>query len=274
MMNKYKKEIKPIFEVAILCLLIFCVSFCIKRPGISDWEMFWRPATLAMLGGHNPHDVAGHYAPVWSLFPLVPLALLPMRVGLALMSGLAIGVYYFSARKLGASIIVAGIMVSNPAWLIFSLMNPNIDWMVALGYALPASLPTALLLVTKPQLGLGAFAVDALSNKRRALAVCGAFALTILLYGPYFLKWTNPMGSDLNASLFPCTLPIGAGLLAAAFVFKNRGLALVAIPLMSPYISYSSLPVVLLALLPRHGRIAAAISIAVTVGVVVWGILA
>jgi len=267
-------HLTPLSEAAILGLLIFCASFCITRPGISDWELYWRPAALAMLTGHNPHDVAGHYAPAWSLLPLLPLALLPTRVGLAAMSGLAVGVYYFSARKLGASIIVAGMMVGNPAWLIFNLMNPNIDWMVALGYALPASLPAALLLVTKPQLGMGVFLVDALGNKRRALAVCGAFALTVLLYGPYFLAWGNPMGSDLNASLFPYSLPFGAILMVVSLWRKSRALALFAVPLMSPYISYSALPVVLLGLLPKHGRIAAAASVAVTVAVVVWGVLA
>lgn len=262
---------KPRTEALVLAALICAVSLALQSPA-SDWALYFRPAAVEFVTLGNPYTVPGFPSPTWALIPLLPLVLLPVRIGVAVLAALSVGVYYYAARRLGASIIVAGVMVANPMYLVHHLTNPNIDWLVIVGFLLPPSLPGALLLLAKPQIGAGVALYDALRKPRPYLAAAGAFALSVFMYGPYVLGWGG-IGGGHNLSMYPYSLPFGVALLAVSLWRKERGLALIAAPLLSPYVGYYSLPVALLGLLPRHGRIAAALSLGVMVVMVGWGVM-
>jgi len=249
-------------ESAVLLVLVTVVALYVQRSTgpESDWARFFRPATLLFICGQNPHQVPGFYSPTVVLVGLVPLALMGLRISLALLSGLSISIYFYAARSLGASVLVAGLMVSNPIYLIHHLGNPNIDWMVALGYILPASVPSFLLLLAKPQIGLGAALVEGRSNAIKFLATIGVLALTVAIYGPYFFLWTDPVNAEHNWSLFPAGLPVGLAMLCYAIWKRNKGMALIATPLLSPFVGYYSWPIVLLGLLPKHQKVAGFVS--------------
>ena len=217
-----------------------------------------------MLSGQSPYAVASFYNPPWVLLPLIPIALLPERIGVVLLSMAYLGSFIFVARRLGAKPLTTLLLITFPNF-VFGLSFANIDWMVALGLILPPQIGLFLVLA-KPQIGIAlaiywlveAWRQDKIKTVVKVFAPVGvAFVISLLLYGLWPLR---PQYFAANSSLWPMSIPIGLVLLIGAIRNRKKGLAIVASPFLSPYVGVQSWSVSILGLLPYQIETIAAIA--------------
>ncbi len=226
-------------------------------PGGIDWAQTYREATLAFLVHGSPYLVDIFHSPPWTVFPLIPLAVLPTRIGFGvnfLVGAIVVG--YAAYRLGGKPVTIAAVLLSYP--ILFSLVYGNVDWLVYLGVVLPPRWGLFLLL-TKPQTGMGLVFYWLVERYRQGgvrevvrhfAPVTLAFVASLLLFGPWLLSGFAEVGKAFNASLWPQSVPIGLVLLISALRTRRPGLALAASPFLSPYATPSSWGAAILGLSP------------------------
>jgi len=148
-MYKSDKTIQIIiFSIIFFVLILIIADFL--PPGI-DWDETFRPASLALLNLGSPYDISGFFYPIWTLIPILPLALLPNSIGRAAFMILSLLAYAYSAYKLGGRRFAFVAFLLSPI-VMHALLNANLDWMPLLGFVLPPQVGL-LLVVIKPQVG-------------------------------------------------------------------------------------------------------------------------
>jgi hypothetical protein len=227
------------------------------RPEPFEWKDAYRPAALLLATGQSPFSVAQFYNAPWVLIPLIPFALLPENVGGALVFILALAAFGYIAYRLKAKPwSTIAFLLSYPVGL--CLYTGQIDWLIVLGFVLPA--PVGLFLVlAKPQIGFAVaifWAIEAWQKGswRRVLAVFApvtiAFGLSFLLYGFWPLKSQAAMTNIWNYSFWPLSIGFGMILVASGIRQKKIEYFIAASPFFAPFVSAQSWLVVLVALLP------------------------
>jgi hypothetical protein len=221
----------------------------------TDWWRHLRPGALALLEGKSPYTVPGVFNPPW-LFPLIiPIALLPEKVGIVIMFVLFSAGTLWVAYRLGASWKTMLIFALSPVIWRGALIG-NIDWLVGAGFLMPPQIGLFFVLL-KPQIGLGValfWLVEAFSagGWRKAVQVFApvlvSFLLSFLIFGFWPLQAAAHAPEGMNVSLFPYGLPVGVGLLAYAIRQRSLPPAIIAGMFFSPYIGVTSLIIPLLAL--------------------------
>jgi hypothetical protein len=229
-----------------------------------DWSNTYRPAVWLLLAGQSPYAVKWFFNPPWTLFPLVPLALLPETVGRLFLFILCFSLFAFTAIRMGASRLALVVFLLSPP-VVMSLYTGNLDALVLVGAVLPPWLGLFFLSI-KPQIG-SALALFWLIDSYRSggarqvartfAPISIAFLLSLALYGPWPLRDTDALRA--NASLFPLSLAVGLPLLVASFRLWRPRLALAAGPFLSPYLSFQSWSASLTALLTRPPELIAAV---------------
>jgi hypothetical protein len=256
---------------AIVFIILFSTIFILQKgnSGNNDWDMCFYPATRRLLIGLNPYLVPPHcnFTP-WALLPLIPLALFPPNIGMALLSTLGIVTLAFVAKKMGAQRLAFLAIAGNPVFIWHYFFNPNIDWLVAIGFLMPTHLGLPLVLV-KPQLGacVAVFWFAETWRKNGFQAVISSFfpvtliiMLSFLFFGSYLLQ-ASTMATEFhvwNFAPWPWGIPLGLALLAHSLSRHSKSSAILASPFLTPYIAIVSWPVAFLGLLPRHQKLAAA----------------
>lgn len=257
-----KRSIQPGSLLKARLFIIFMLAIVIiaslYSPGY-DWHFWGRPAAQAMLAGHSPYNITGFYNPPWALLPLLPLALMPEKVGAVVLTFLHFMCYIITAHKLGAKPVTIALFMLLPNVAMWGYGFANLDWMVVLGFILPPQIGLFLVLV-KPQLGLAIaiyWLVEAWRTGRARLVISTflpvtlAYIASFLLYGLWPLKMQLVFG-QLNTSLWPMAIPIGLVLLFSALHKRKMGLAISASPFLSPYVGVHSWPIAILGLLPAQ----------------------
>jgi hypothetical protein len=234
-----------------LCLLLLISPIL---PAGIDWRDTYRPAALALLRGQDPFAVevaptAPFFAAPWGLLPLIPLAVLPLHVGRALLIFISLVALAYSARRLGARpIALAAFLVAPP--VVHCLLNANIEWIPLLGFVLPPQLGLFFIAV-KPQTGFAVaifWLIEAwrTGGWRKAFEtfapVTAALLLSFLLFGLWPLRFRSVLGiaESFNASLWPWSIPVGLALMAAAVYKREIKYAMPASPCLSPYVLFHS----------------------------------
>ncbi len=247
--------------LAITALVLVAVMSVTLPLGI-DWQDTYRPAALAMIQGDNPYAVevapnAPFFAAPWGLIPLIPLALLPVNTGRALLLLLSLISFAYTAKKLGAGLLgTAAFLVSPP--VMHCLLNANIEWIPLLGFVLPPQV-SLFFIAVKPQTGfaVGIFWLVGAWRKggwREVLRVFSPVTVVLLLsfvlYGVWPFNFGGVMGiaQTFNASLWPVSLPVGLTLIVAAIRRRNIKFAMPASPCFSPYVLFHSWSAALVAL--------------------------
>lgn len=235
-------------------------------PGGSDWYNVIRPASRALLSGQSPYSVPFWFSPVWGLLPFLPLALLPAEIGHAILFAVALGAYTYTVGKMNAKpLAMVAFLLSPP--IVTALWINSTDWIALLGFVLPPQIGLFFAAV-KPQLGLPIaifwFAEALREGPREVLRVFGPVAvasgLMIAVYGVSpFLAGTELINIAHNASLWPASLPVGLGLVAAALRKWDVRYAIAAGPCLSPYVMITSWSAPLLALSASTVEMAAAV---------------
>jgi hypothetical protein len=257
-----------------LGLLLLVAASVLFLPEGVDWHAAFRPASLALLSGQSPYTVYGFYNAPWTLIPLVPFAILPEPVGRGMVATLGIVCFAYVGIRLGARPIVLGLFLLSPP-VLHSMLNGNVDWLALLGAVVTPKLGLVLL-ATKPQIGIGVMVFLLVESWRQGgyrrvvsdvwpLAVLAV--LSVVLYGPWPLRFGREVDLWWNASLWPGSIPFGLAFLAAALSRRRIQSALVASPLLSPYVLLHSWVGALAATLDSLP-----VAIAATLGL--WGLVA
>ena len=248
------------FVIAILFAAIYLIF-----PVGKDWETILRPAAFAIVKGQSPY-IDGFYNPPWSLLPLLPLLPLPPKIGSVILSVINLLTFGFVAFRLGAKPLALALIVFSPP-VLYGVLDPNFDWLVALGLILPPQIGLFFISV-KPHLGvILALYWLVLSWKeggfRRVLKVFApvtlAFLFSLILYGLWPLRSSELSTARWNASFWPASIPAGIVLAVAALRNLNKRLAILASPFLSPYVGAYSLSIPVLGLLPSQIETIAAV---------------
>lgn len=238
-----------VFVIAVIAV----VALVPPALGI-DWRQTYRPASVAILQGRNPYDVsvapdAPFFAAPWGLLPLLPIALLPVELGRAVIMVGGLFVFAYTAKKLGATpIAMIAFLLSPP--VMHCIVNANVEWLPLLGFVLPPPIGLFFIAV-KPQTGfaVGVFwLVEAWRTGRtrqvvRTFApISAAFLISFVLYGiwPLRLGTVLTYGSGFNSSLWPLSLPIGLALLVTSIQKRQMAYAMPASPCLSSYVLFHS----------------------------------
>ena len=203
--------------VAIAGLAAVTVGYLL--PGGSDWYNVIRPASLALLSGKSPFSVPLWFSPIWGLLPFLPLALLPARVGHAILFAVSLSAYTYAVGKMKARPLGMALILLSPP-IVTALWLDSTDWIPLLGFVLPPQIGL-FFVALKPQLGLPItifwFAEAVRKGPKEVLRVFGPVAiaggLMIAVYGiSPFLAGSQLIGIAHNASLWftTCNMPARA----------------------------------------------------------------
>jgi len=259
MKNKKIRQLILLVLVSILLVvLIWEIADYIPR-GV-DWHNAFRPAAWRMLKGEELYGAEGHLFvnPPWALFPLLPLALLPETVGRSVLFFISIAAFMFVANRLGGKLPAIILLILSPP-VVQGLFNANIDGLAILGFILPPQIGL-FFISAKPQIGIAVglywlYDIWRYQGFREVLRVFSPFfifaSLSFAVWGFWPLNFTNysDVYIDLawNLSFWPLSLPIGLLLLAIAIQRRKFKYAMAASPCFSPYVSYHSWVVTILA---------------------------
>lgn len=232
-------------------------------PTGTDWfQIRW--SVLDMLQGRSPYT-AKVFNPPWTLVMLTPLAVLPFKLSVSLLSFLSIislGLVSYKMSKYPLSVIL--IMLTPAA--IRQVVDPNLEWMVALGFILPPQIGLFFIL-SKPQLGLPLtvfWLVEAFRRGgwREAVRVFAPLVIVTLLsfavFGLWPLNLLRLQDNLHNVSMWPTSIPFGLALLWYAVSQRQKNLAILSAPFLAPYYGFYSLHIPLLGLLSTRWELALA----------------
>jgi len=275
--NKTGKLSLWIILASILLTVILIGLFYLYLPLGVDWRDTYQPSTLELLRGHSPYDIVPFVNPPWILLPLIPLAILPDKLGCAIWAVLSLYAYGYVAFKFGAKpLALLALIFSYP--VLFDLFYGQIDALIILGFLMPPGIGIFFVLA-KPQIGIGIavfWAIEAWRKEQfRGLVkllvpVSIAFLLSFILYGTWFLRARNSIPLTVNAALWPQAIPIGLALLVYAIRTRSKNISILSSPFLSPYMGPHSWAVALLGLLPNQIELIIA-SVGLWVAVVLKG---
>jgi hypothetical protein len=240
--------------LALVALSVIAVGIMyVFLPTGKDWYMI-RASVLEMLQGHSPF--AGRvYNPPWIFVLLIPFAILPFRLSFAVISFCSIVVVGYVAYRLGHRPFAVVALLLTPA-AIRQVFDPNLEWIVALGFILPPQFGLFLVLA-KPQLGLPvaifwlieAFRRGGWKEAVRVFApVTLVTFLSFALFGFWPMKALGLQSTMHNTSMWPTSLPFGAALLVYAIQRRKQDFSILSAPFLAPYYGFYSLHIPLLGL--------------------------
>ena len=246
-MVQYMTNRRLILRIGVFCLALVIATVILSfilHPAI-DWSTYFRPAVLKLLTGHSPYEIVGFPSPPWMLLPIIPLALLPDNLSRAAWFVVSLAGFILAGYRLGARPIALAAFIGSP-FIVHSLLNGNVDWIVLLGFSLPPQI--GLFFVTvKPQMSSVVvlfWLVEAWRRNRwrEVGRVFGpiviATGLSFVLFGFWPLGWLIEPAQWWNASLWPVSIPIGLALAVAAVRIRRIQFAMCASPCLSPYVLF------------------------------------
>jgi hypothetical protein len=262
---KWQKSL-PLIPRAVLYTLIIGIplylfqSTRLQNFGV-DWNIAFYPATILLLHGQNPYQIAQFHNPVWALVPMIPFALLGLNLGrCALFYFNLFSVIYIALRLRARSVAFVAFVLSP--FLYYYLFLGNIDTLVLWGMFMPPMIGLFFATI-KPQVGIGIMAYWAYTMWRQKgilkallvyLPITMAFVGSFLLFGNWTVDKSDHLlyGAYWNVSFFPWSVPIGVLLTAIAIRNSMPKIAVAASPFMTPYLSLGTWSFALMALLEHN----------------------
>ncbi len=247
------KKLQVFLLIAFFTLISSLIYFFV--PVRHHWSEIFRPAVLNLVNLRNPYQIQHFYNPPWALLPIIPFVLLPERIGNALYSAFSLFSLGFVLNKLNVRwyLVIAYFLLPQT---LYTALQVNIDWLVAIGFLLPAQFGLFFVLL-KPQIGVFLaiyWFVEALKNGgvkkvvKIFSPVAVTFLLSFLIFGIYFTK-SRSMVFENGKTMWPFSLPFGMVMLITAIKHKDKGLAMFSSPLLSPYFQPYSFPIILIGIL-------------------------
>lgn len=254
------KHLKVLALFPIYGLIITVLWRVIPESYYVDWIIAFRPAVWEMLSWRSPYNIQGVFNPPWTFIMLIPLALIPPKLGAILLSLITFFSLLFISLRLGASLPIAISFLVIPQIAFKAITNPNIGFLAAFGFILPPQIGLFFLAI-KPQIGIAVaiyWLIEAwLSGGWREVVrvfapITIALSIAVLIYGPFMLKATHLLDHESIRHaypLWPYTLPAGFALLLLAIKKREKSLSITASPFVSPYVASYTYPFALLGLM-------------------------
>lgn len=251
--------------LALLAALVFGLSAIL--PAAIDWHETFRPAAREVLAGRSPYNIVGYMYPPWAILFILPMALLPEKVGQSLFLITNMLVLAYTAYRLKASPATMAIFLISPP-VVHGLLNANIDWLTVLGFVLPPQIGIFFIII-KPQVGAAVavfWLIEAWRKNgwREAVRIFWpvtlALLLSFLIFGLWPVRHINTLSFWWNASLWPVSIPVGLALLIAAIRKRQKAYAMAASPCLSPYVLFHSWVGALLAIVTSLPETIAAVA--------------
>lgn len=193
----------------------------------SDLHYFFYPAVKTWLNGYSPYQVEGFFNPPWTLFLLLPLALLSEHSALAVMALFSVIAIFLTAQvyRAGRLLLLGALM--TPATISLLLLGQVDAWIilgVSLGiWALKRQVGWAMglalaLVLVKPQIGglVALLWLWKMPKQMRLSALAslgGIWAISSFVIGtwwPLGIPLTSPIGfSNMNVSTLAAVKGIG-----------------------------------------------------------------
>ena len=151
------KFIKLLFVLITYGSLLILLWFLFPEEYYVDWVYAFRPAVWELLSGHTPYTIPGVYNPPWTFILLIPLALVPPKLGAILLTLITFFSLLFIALRLGANNYIGLSFLVIPQIAFKTISNPNIDFLAAFGFILPPQIGLFFLAVNYPAASCGAF---------------------------------------------------------------------------------------------------------------------
>ena len=250
MLSFWSKQhlLKKEYWLLLAIVLLGIVLATLFMPLSIDWERVFYPAGQMVLAGRSPYLVEGFFNPPWLILPLLPIVLLPIKIGNAVMAVLGLATYAYVLRKFKVGLIgTIFFLLSPPA--IISIYSGNADWMIAIGYVLPPQIGLFFVLL-KPHVGGGlaifwlveAWRAGGIKNVVRVFLPVTVFTLlSFVIFGFWPAKAGALVDVSWNISIWPMSIPIGLALLSLAIRKRNARISYLAAPMLSPYVASGSL---------------------------------
>jgi hypothetical protein len=245
------------YAMAILCVVLVGLALWLASfvPN-ADWTGTYQPVGRLVLQGRSPYAQSSFLNPPWAAVLVLPLAILPPALGRGVLLIASLAALIYTAWRLNAPRLAAIALLLSPT-TIGSLLAANLDSILILGAFLPPAWGL-LLLMLKPQIGVGPAAFDFLQCWRRGrircilngfLPVTVAYVLSTLIF-PVWVNRVLRQPTDVwNRSLFPYGIPIGVLFLWLSVRFRNVFWALASTPFFAPYLTFPTWLVVQVGLL-------------------------
>lgn len=252
-LQKYRIYLIVALSIIVFVGMVWILTIFLP-PGI-DWDVAYYPAARDLLYLRNPYQVEKFFNPVWVLFPILPLALLPPNIGRAVFFLLSMLGYGYAAYRFKAKPLALGAFLISPP-VVHGLLNANVDWIPLLGFILPPQIGLFFVAV-KPQVGFVVaifwfFEAWRKGGWRETLRVFAPISIGLLLsfivFGFFPLRFGSRLEVWWNASLWPMSIPVGLGLMAAALRKSDLRFAMGAAPCLSPFVLFHSWAGALLAI--------------------------
>jgi hypothetical protein len=232
--------------IALILLTSICIMFqTILRYGVGpDFDIFYR-AAYALRSGINPYTVTGFYSPIYLLVYYLPFTtldeMLAYRINVLICTVLIwLVLWHFSRHSIWMTTLC---MLSG--CVAVSVHDANNDWMVFIA-SITNPIIGLWLAFTKPQIGLvlAALLIVRRHDRMMLLSLIGIILLFVLsiLAG---MPWGSTLHLEWNRSVFPMMLPFGLLVAYRALSDRRADSALLASPLIAPYVGSQSWFVVL-----------------------------
>lgn len=247
-------RITKYFLLLIVGIVLISITSKYLPNGV-DWDVAYYPAARELLFLRNPYQVEKFFNPVWVLFPILPLVLLPSNVGRAAFFFFSLLGYGYAAYRFKAKPLALGAFIISPP-VVHGLLNANVDWIPLLGFILPPQIGLFFVAV-KPQVGFAVavfwfFEAWRKGGWRETVRVFAPVSIGLLLsflvFGFFPLRFGSRLEVWWNASLWPMSIPVGLGLLVASLRKHDLRFAMGAAPCLSPFVLFHSWAGALLAI--------------------------
>lgn len=255
----------------------------VRWSPLSDYSISFYPAAQDLFRA-NPYGSTEYdfFYPIWLLIPILPLTLLPVRIGNAVLGVASVITLGTVTYKLGAKPLQLALFLLLPQVLFGAKNGDYMDVLTAVGFVLPPRWGLFFVLI-KPQAGIGvavywlfeAWREGGWKQAVHTFAPVGiAYALILLVYSPNLfdslLAAPGIVGLDShhNAAMWPFGAVIGAALLAHAVRTRRIGPAILSSACFTPYVGFYSWPTTMLGLLPGNVEFLAATLVMWAIGLI------
>ena len=180
-----------------------------------------------------PWDTSHYVYPPWAAVILIPFSLIPLGIAVLLQMWIMFGALTLIIHKYGGN--TSTVWLATTSFIAFDVaIEPHIDWMAYLGLLVPPILAGPLLL-TKPQIALGAYIGETPRNQIQSLiGVIVVLLLSLAIWGAWIPDLMDAINhytlrEDYNdafnmapAFLLPLPVSLLIGLLFALYSFFNQ----------------------------------------------------
>jgi len=247
--EKIQVNWKKVSLIALIALASVVAFWSIPYDLGDDWATYKGSIERALHGQNiyaDPINDINYFSnPPWVIVLLLPLGILPAKLGWAILSCLTLLSLFFLARKYRFSPLKLGLFLLSPA-VIYTILHGQIDALVLAAFLLPLEL-RPIIAITKPQVSLGLLFFSDLRNwKRTVLITIGILVVSFLVFGNWPFQLIQQSKPFINArhnylaGTWPLFLPVAIGLSLMGIAKKDLRFFMASSPFFSPYAAVSS----------------------------------